>query len=327
MIDQATVSTPQDIQFCTFSDGSYREHYGGVGLAYKRHWLPREWVAGSADLSCGDMVEKAWSYGYAVGAQVMEGVGILESLYVANEETKRHLSVLEKHTSTVQVKVTTDCQTFLRAVSRTKNPPKRTESAMPPQLINQIREMVVTLQGHGVQVVVEMHWCPRNAVTQMAKADELAGKAMRSGLDYCARNAWSEATKSVIMKQLVPMLPGAVSFARSVPAADETEKQPKEGRRRKNKGKRKAEDAGLEEGKPSRPFKKARTQRPTMPASWGLDPETKVYAWDEKEEGFKATPVACAPFIRMVEESTMETGEKNIFVNDGASAFSMAKPT
>lgn len=328
VVDQATVSTHDDIQISTFSDGSHsRENHGGVGMAYKRRWLPKEWTHETADPAsdCVDMVEQAWAYGYAVGAMTMEGVGVLESLYAANDEITRHLAILQKHASTVKVRITTDCQPILEQIARSTEMIERKEKFMPPELCNRMKEMIVTLQGHGIQVVVEMHWSPRNAVLQLWRADQLAGRAMRTGLGYSKETSWSEAIVSVIMKQLVPKLPGSISYTRSVPATSEAEGTRKEGRRRKKNGKRKPEGE-MQEGKPA---KKARTSnRPrTMPTSWGMDPETKVHTWILKRGEQQLAPVVCCPIIREVEVCTMQTRGKNVFVNDGLSGSSMGDLT
>lgn len=213
------ISTPNDIQFCSFSDASSSqgpEYRGGVGLVYKWRWLPQGWVAGRAATDpAEDMVEKAWPYGYAVGTLVVEGVGILESLHAANEEIKRHRSVLAKHASTVKVKVTTDCQAILHHICRTTPTADKTKKRLPPQLIKNVKDLILSLQDHKIEVAVELHWCPRNMVPQLMRADELAGEARRSGMSYCNATGdfWSEATESVIMKKLEPMLSGTVRFA------------------------------------------------------------------------------------------------------------------
>lgn len=322
-LKEQIVSTPQDIQLCTFSDGSsHSEHHsGGVGLVYNGHWLPAEWTTRPVmETSRGHEGKGAWSYGDNAGSIVMEGIGVLESLYTANEEIKRHLSVLEKHGSTVQVKVTTDCQAVLGRIAAGKPAKERSHRQLPPLLYQRIREMIVALHDHGVGMVVEIRWCPRNAVTPMYEADNLAGNAMKTGLGY-NKGTWSEGIRSVTMKELVPMLPGSISYTRSVPADGGT---PKGVRRRNKRGKRKAEDEVEED----RPTKKAKTShRPqTMPASWALDPDTTVYVWDPEAGEMEKKPVVSCPFVRKVDASTMETGEENVFINDGVSGFSMAKP-
>lgn len=225
------VSTPTDIQFCTFSDGScgYGPNYwGGVGLAHTRQWLPEEWAAQSkgTDLD-GNTVEtvwpyvqshtvaKAWPFGHAVGSPVMEGVGVLESLYAANEEVKRHLPALTKHSSSVMVKVTTDCQEVLHYIPKETLTPHQAKK-LPTLLIDQMRDLMLLLKGHGITVVVELHWCPRNSVPHLLTADQLAGEAMRTGLGYCnvTQNFWTTATQSVVMTHLEPMLVGILRFAR-----------------------------------------------------------------------------------------------------------------
>lgn len=215
------VSTPSDIQFCPFSDGSHgADCRGGVALAYRTPWLPQGWEQGwgaegeSTDIS-GNMVRKAWPYGYAATSLVMEGVGVLESLYAANEELERHLPVLLKHSSTVNVKATTDCQTIIQYVSTGMLTTNQSRS-FPPQLIKKIHDLILTLQSHGVRVFVELHWCPRNMVPPLDAADAMAGKARSSGMGFCnvTKNLWTKAAQSVVMKELEPMLAGIVRLDR-----------------------------------------------------------------------------------------------------------------
>ncbi|KAG6354459.1 hypothetical protein INS49_004476 [Diaporthe citri] len=278
------VSTPDDIQFCTFSDGSHSndtENWGGVALAYRQNWLPQGWAAEREATYCGglivesawsfvpsDMVAKAWPFGYAVGSLVMEGVGVLESLHAANEEL-----------DTVVVRAMTDCQELLQYTSKatlTASQAKR----LPRRLVKHMHDLILALQDHGIPVVVELHWCPRNSVPQLLTADALAGEAMRSGLGYCnvTQNFWSKAMESVTMKQLEPMLSEAVRFARVV--VDEEIKNLKTRRGKKAGEKRKAEEEWEEsERRPRKKSRRSKAQprkqhRPTMPATWGLDAET-----------------------------------------------------
>lgn len=403
------ISTPDDIQFCSFSDGSHgKEHRGGVALAYKHQWLPQKWATESTGPS-GDTVLKAWPYGHAVGSMAMECVGVLESLCAANEELERHLPVLTKHSSTVTVKATTDSQMALQYVSRGTLTPFQARK-LPPRLIKQIHDLILALQDHQIKVVVELHWCPRNAVPQLWKADEMAGQAMRSGFGYCniTNRLWTEAIESATMKQLEPVLSGAITIA-AIPiipsSAGEAAGKKKTRRGRKNKkraqrettpsgaadshsqlplpdttlppkpattdvsaksiasvaadgkspkepanaqaGKRKAEEEELEQSE-ERTIKKAklsqanvaktntaathsparprRQHRPTMPVAWALDPETTTTFVLHPDGGHQETPAPRAPFIRMVLESTQETREKNVFVNDGVSGFCLAQP-
>lgn len=475
------VSTPTDVQFCTFSDGSWsndpKQSRGGVGLVYRCKWLPKEWspeqkatnpggdtVEKTWPFGLAGMVHKAWPFGYAIEAAAMEGVGVLESLCAANEELKQHLPVLKQHTSTVMVKAITDCQEILQSVSKgtlTANQAKR----LPPHLFSQMHDLIVEMQSHGITVVVELHWSPRNSVPQLVAADAIAGKAMKTGLGYCnvTQNLWSQATQSVTMRQLEPMLAGTVRFARLPPsqvsAGDETvatekettkkktikkemvkettkgatkktttretttkETMTKHTRRSKKEtkraqggeapsgattadpqfplpashlpprpppskplpskpptpkpmqsnpapteqgttlsdgattipsteptaaapqgiqspkvqaGKRKAEE-NMEESE-ARPTKKSKPspnpptqdqQAPlTMPAAWGMDPETKVYIADPATGLFTETAVARAEWIRRNPDSTLVTGETNVFISDGVSGFCVAKPT
>lgn len=319
------MSTPHDIRFGAFCDGSHRkDRGGGVALVYNKLWLPQECTDGPTDASRGWHVKKAWWYGESAGQLVMEAIGVLESLYAANEEIKQHLAVLEKHGSTVLVKVTTDCQSVLRRITATKPGGARARTRFPPLLYQQIKEMIVTLQGYGIRVVVEMHWCPRNAVPHMLTADELAGEAMETGRG-CNKGTWSEGIKSVIMKQLVPRLPESVSYTRSVPDTDGAATSPKTRRRGNKMGKREAEDE-VGDDRPTKKAKKSQQLR-RMPASWGLDPETMVFIWNSKKREMERKPVVSCPYIRKVGASTMQTREKNVFVNDGVSGFSVAEPT
>lgn len=424
------ISTPDNIQLCPFSDGSHGpdDNRGGVGLAYSYPWLPPEWVTGpEATYPSYYMVRKAWPFGHASGSLAMEGVGVLESLCAANEELKRHLPVLAKHASTVNVRATTDCQWILRNIS---TGPMSTNQArtLPPQLIKKIHDLILALQGHGIKVIVELHWCPRNTAPPLSAADAMAGQAMRNGLGFCnvTNNLWSRATRSLIMEELEPMLAGTIRFARlpvihsstgagSTGASEETTKntrrRKKEARRiqvaettpsgaaeshpqfplpaapvpskpattsnaeattsnagkatftagastipstestskalasvpppkesaKVQGGKRKAEEAEMEQRvdghtkkskvSPARPSQQHQQQQPlTMPAAWGLNPKTKMCILNLKTGKFTKQPVPQAEFIRMIPDSTKETGEKNLFINDGVNLFSVAVP-
>lgn len=235
------ISTPADIQLCTFSDGAQdRDYHGGAALAYRESWLPQGW--GKETRPIGFMVCKAWPFGHAAASLAMEGVGVLESLSAANEELKQHLPVLTNNASTVNVKVTTDCQDILRRISGmtmlTGNP-----ITFPPQLIIKIHELILALHGHGIKVIVELHWCPRNAVPSLSTADAMATNARKTGLGFCSasKNLWFWATQSVIMKELEPMLLGTVRFARlplsqnqtGAGSTGTTESKTKKGRRAK----------------------------------------------------------------------------------------------
>lgn len=510
------ISTPNDIQFCTFSDGSWsndpKQSRGGVGLVYRCKWLPKKWspeqkatnhggdtVEKTWPFGLAGMVHKAWPFDYAIEAAAMEGVGVLESLCAANEELKQHLPVLKQHTSTVMVKVITDCQEILQSVSKgtlTANQAKR----LPPRLLSQMHDLIVEMQGHGITVVVELHWSPRNSVPQLIAADAIAGKAMKTGLGYCnvTQNLWSHASQSVTMRQLEPMLAGTVRFARLPPSqvsagdgtvatekettkkktikketVKETTKETTNGATKKEttkktttmetttketttkettikkmrRGKKEAKRAQAAEmtttgaanshtqfplpaaplpskpppskpppskplpskpppskskasepmpsnpmppkavptsnngqttlsDKPAmmpstkpaaasppiaqppkdpaevqvgkrkveenmseseeRPTKKSKpsldppTQEQqvplTMPAAWGMDPETKVYIADPATGLFTETAVARAEWIRINPDSTLVTGETNVFISDGVSGFCVAKP-
>lgn len=211
------ISTPDDIQFCPFSDGSHdNSNRGGVGLAYKREWLPRGW-APERDVTDqnGDFVKKAWAYGHSKNNMLMEVVGIVEALNAADESIRQHLPLLRKHACTVTVKATTDCQPLLQHIAKQTPPGGKVSKAVPHQIITQIKDQILALQSHGIQVFVELHWCPRNTVEQMTIADRLAGEARKSGLAYCnaTQNLWARATESAIMKELVLVLSGTIRFA------------------------------------------------------------------------------------------------------------------
>lgn len=211
------VSTPNDIQICPFSDGSHdTNNRGGVGLAYRRQWLPREWVTQRAVKGVkGEFVERAWPYSYAKNNTLMEVVGIVEALHAANESIQQHIALLKKHACTVQVKATTDCQPLLAHIAKQTPPGGKVSKAIPHQIIKQIKDQIVALQSHGIKVSVEIHWCPRNMVPQLILADKLAGKARKCGLAYCnaTENLWARATKSVIMRELLRVLSGDIKFA------------------------------------------------------------------------------------------------------------------
>ncbi|KAJ0124273.1 hypothetical protein J7T55_005611 [Diaporthe amygdali] len=419
------ISTPDNIQICAFTDGSHsRDNRGGVGLVYRWQWLPREWAAESAAADpCGDFVEQAWPFGHAVGILVMEGVGVLEALHAANEELKRHLPVLKTYASPINVNLTTDCQPIIEHIVRTAPAAERSRKTLPLQLIKQIRDLFLALQNHGLEVTVELRWCPRNMVPQLTTADELAGEAMRSGLGSCniTRISWSKATKSVIMKELVPMLSGAVRFTRvtaihRMPRAgskDKTGKKMKRVRRREKRAKRAAnastqptttaethpqlplpdlplplkpvitntesttasrkpmpapqvesdfhkklaasgagkrgaegEEQNNSEEKPTKkakasPVRETKTDTtertassepppkqyiPQMPTAWTLDPATITITSGPGQEVVTISAIWAAPNIRKETASTMETGEKLVFINDGVSGFSVVMP-
>lgn len=207
------VSTPDNVQFCAFSDGSHGHgHRGGVGLAYRRQWLPKGW-AEDGETHSGDMVKKAWPFEHSAGAQVMEGVGVMESLHAANEELERYLPVLTERARAVTVRATTDNQGVLRYIAAATLTPKQ-EKKLPRELVKKIHDLILALHDHGIKVAVELHWCPRNAVPQLVTADDLAGEAMKTGLGFCnlTQSSWFEGAKSVIMKELQPRLMGAVKF-------------------------------------------------------------------------------------------------------------------
>lgn len=410
------MSTPKDIQFCPFSDGSHDDrNRGGVGLAYRRKWLPQGWSSEDAKTDVnGDFVEKAWPYGHAKNNMLMEALGIIEALYAADESIQHNLSVLKKHACTVTVKAMTDCQPMLQHIARQTPPGGKVRQAIPRQIIKQIKDQILALQSHGITVLVEIHWCPRNKVPQMILADMLAGEARKRGLAYCnaTQNIWARATESTIMKELLVLLSGTIGFAqipkksnnspttleKTITAQNTTEVK-QESRRARNKAnvstapsdsttdsrpkstgpdtvlppktattsnaeptttsaepittpstkpmasaaadtqppgepakaeavKRKVEEVtGKSEGRPSKKSKLSQDQprqkqKPlTMPATWALDP----YLSDPEGE-IAEEPLPRAPSIRRNPLSTLETGETNVFINDGASLFSLAKP-
>lgn len=339
------ISTPVDILFCPFSDGSHdHNNRGGVGLAYRRQWLPPGWASEHAktDLN-GDFVEKAWPYGHAKNNMLMEAVGIVEALYAADESIQQHLSVLKKNNCTVTVKAMTDCQPMLPHIARQTPPGGKVRQAIPQQIIKQIKDQILALQSHEINVIVEIHWCPRNTVPQLVLADSLAGEARRRGLAYCnaTQNIWARATESTIMKQLLLSLSGTIGFAqipkqinnspttleKTITAQNMTEVK-QESRRAKRKAE---EDLEKREGRPTKKSKpsKARPRkqhRPTMPASWGLSPETTTIFTSDIGGIHSEEPVRHAPYVRIVDLSTKETREKNVFINDGVNLFALIEP-
>ncbi|KAK2606596.1 hypothetical protein N8I77_005333 [Diaporthe amygdali] len=430
------VSTPTNTQFCSFSDASYGNrgnmHFGGVALVYRWQWLPREWASDRTAADPSEVfVEQAWAYGHAVGIEVMEGVGVAESLSAADEAIKRQLSVLKKNNCALTVKVTTDNMSVLQHVASTKPMSAKLKTTIPPALINHIKQQVLMLQNHGVTVVVELHWCPRNKVPQLTRADQLAGKAMKTGLGYCniIGNKWSKATESSMMKRLLTSLSGAVRIARVTQDRDSTPtpvdtmaaQSTTEARRKTRKSrrvaartmasngaaqsrpqlplpdlalppkpatannestkvpttkpmiaapttvelpkklaatgadKRKAEEKEHHDGQgeqndsEERPTKKAKaspvrktktdtTERtasseppprqyiPFMPTAWALDPATITITNGRGQELVAISAIWAAPNIRRETASTMETGEKIVFINDGVSGFSVVMP-
>lgn len=464
------VSTPDDVQFCTFSDGSHKiGNRGGVGVVYRHQWLPKGWAAYGKTHS-GDMVEKAWPFGFAVGSAVMEGVGVMESLHAANEELERYLPVLTEHDSAVTVKAITDSQEILQYISGPRLTPFLARR-FPRELIREIHDRILALHDHGIKVTVELRWCPRNRVPQLERADDLAGKATRSGLGFCSltQSSWFEGAESVMMKQLGPLISGAVRIVRlpdsntspgagSIGTTKETKKtrrtrkkimraqaakakpalvaqphlqlplptaslpsklvhsiseaiintastalsvmkwtaatpahgaQPPEGPTRDNKRKRETEEEEDEESE-GRPTKKPMSVAPpetqptqgpanagkrkreaeededskdsegtptkkpkpspaepirepepstmlawwepveepepsTMRVSWGLDLKYKRVFIADPEGVHAERPIKRAKFIRMETKSTLDTWEKNTYVNDGVSLFCLVE--
>ncbi|KAG8159941.1 hypothetical protein KVR01_010578 [Diaporthe batatas] len=47
--DSNISSVDEHAQFCAFSDGSHRDGRGGVGMVYRRQWLPDRWAADQTD--------------------------------------------------------------------------------------------------------------------------------------------------------------------------------------------------------------------------------------------------------------------------------------
>lgn len=177
-----TLSTPNEVRFCTFSDGSYKYERGGVGLVYRRQWLPKEWAPEQQPTDPNrDFVKTAWPYARAIGSMVMEGVGVLKGLQAANKAIRRDLHVLKAQHCTITVRGTTDCAAILRHIAR-NDPTWRT--TIPSELIKMIKLEIQQLHSHGIRVIVELHWCPRNEIPQLELADKLAGHAM-AGLVRC----------------------------------------------------------------------------------------------------------------------------------------------
>lgn len=402
-----TISTTNDTRFCPFSDGSHNKDRGGVGLVYRRNWLPKEWAPeqptgpGPSD----HFFQISWPYARSSGNMVMEGIGVLEGLHAANETIRRDLHVLKAQTCTIIVRGTTDCEAILRHIARNGPIKAKAERTVPSQLIKRIRIEIQQLSSHGVKVNVELHWCPRNKVLPLLLADKLAGRAMANGFGFTnvKHNRWVWAMKSDMTLDIEPLVCGAprsdqTADAQEPPAAgpSTTGKSRKERKERwraeraanvataasipqlqlpslplpskpamntpatqvpnepvtAEAAKRKVEEDEKEKENNEKPTKKAKSSAadeaktrpaapklpsaprarprqkqivPTMPAAWALDPEvTTTYIYGPG--GHTQTHVPRCPFIREVLLSTMETREKNIFVNDGVNLFSMAKP-
>jgi hypothetical protein len=206
--DDATykISRTEDGRFCAFSDGSYgtkRKVNGqaGMALVYWRQWLPACWTSARDQTGRhpnGDFVKQAWAYKHSTGSIAMEGIGVLEGIHAANKEISRDLHVLKAHSCTVTVRATTDCKTILFHMARTRPIDEKVEKTVSRQLIKRIKEEMQMLQGHDIKVITELHWCPRNRVVQLSLADDLAHKAMTSGMGYSNANGetWSCDIKS-----------------------------------------------------------------------------------------------------------------------------------
>ncbi|KAH8766037.1 hypothetical protein F5883DRAFT_522491 [Diaporthe sp. PMI_573] len=208
-------SSTKNTQFCTFSDGSHNrrgDDQGGVGLVYRRHWLPDGWTSEQTGTHPnGEFVKQAWSYTRTFGSIALEGVGVLEGLHAANKTITHNLQVLKAHDSTVTFRGITDCQSILHHIARRSPSSKKAKHTVPQPLIKRIKEEMQMLQSHGVKVIVELHWCPRNKVPQLGMADKLAGQAMRTGLGYCnvSQESWGRGIKSDMAREIESMVLGA----------------------------------------------------------------------------------------------------------------------
>lgn len=61
-----------------------------------------------------------------MGPLAMEAIGILESLHAANQQIARHITLLKLHSSSVPVRVSTDCQADLLHIARTRDADRST---------------------------------------------------------------------------------------------------------------------------------------------------------------------------------------------------------
>lgn len=195
------ISKTKDVQFCPFSDGSY--YYvgglGGVGLVCRRQWLPDGWGSDQTGTHPnGDFAKQAWAYENSTGVNEMEGIGVLEGIHAANKAITRDLQALKAHDCTVTVRATTDSDAILHHISSQRKTKEKAEKTISQRLIKRIKEEMKMLQGHGVKVIAELHWCPRNKVAQLKLADGLAYEAMRTGEGFCnaTQEVWSKDIKS-----------------------------------------------------------------------------------------------------------------------------------
>lgn len=239
------ISSSKDAQLCPFSDGSYRPKSGrgGVGVVCRRQWLPDGWTSDQTGTNPnGDLFKQAWAYKYTPGILEMEGIGVLEGIHVANKTIARDLDVLKAHNCTVTVRVTTDCDLMLRHIANKRSTKYIDESTVSLQLIKNIKEELQMLQGHGIKVIAELHWCPRNRVAQLIVADQLAHEAMKRGLGYCnaTQGMWSKDIKSDMALDIETLAAGGVSV---LPAElpNNTTKMSRKARKRARRRARQAE--------------------------------------------------------------------------------------
>ncbi|POS74479.1 hypothetical protein DHEL01_v207131 [Diaporthe helianthi] len=188
--------------------------------------------------SNGDFFKQAWSYEHAAGNLVLEGIGVLEGFHAANKVITRDLQVLKSHDSTVTVKVTSDCLSIIRHLAINTPLKAKAMRKVPQNLFQMIKEEIKMLHGHGLTVNVELHWCPRNRVPPLQKADQLAYKAMTTGDGYSNAHEefWSNTIKSDMADEISVMVseipPPNEDATTSSPPTAPPERSTEKGRKR-----------------------------------------------------------------------------------------------
>lgn len=238
------ISSTKYVQFCVFSDGSYgvQDGQGGVSVVHRRQWLPSGWGSDQTGTHPnGDFNKQAWSYKPSIDSNAMEAVGLLESCHAANKAITRDLQALKNHDCKVTVKCTTDSTEVLRRIADLKSKPLR---GLPTKLIDRIKQEIQMLHGHGIEVLVELHWCPRNQVPQPHTADELAGIAMATGRGYTNNTdevVWRKSIKSDMTLEINELLFVEPSPPEKAPTTSDQPTAPPEGPKEKGRRARKRE--------------------------------------------------------------------------------------
>lgn len=322
-----TISTTNDTRFCPFSDGSHHKDRGGVGLAYRRHWLPKEWAPeqpkglGPSD----DFIQKSWPYARSSGNMVMEGIGVLEGLHAANEAIRRDLHVLKGQNCTIMVRGTTDCEAILRHIARNIPTRAKAERTVPSQLIKRIKIEIQELSSHGVKVNVELHWCPRNKVLPLSLADKLAGRTMANGFGFTnvTQDCWVWGVKSDMTLDIEPLVCGAAHSDQTAEADEPPAAGPstigKSRKERKKERRRAARAVNVTTASenPSGSIPQLQLPSPPLPSKLAMNapatksPHTKSNAASSTDAQLPNKPATAEAAKRKVEEGEKEKEKEN----------------